>query len=62
MNILVVYKSREKVENLIITDVNPDYYRKIKTNKNLDDFITINNIIFKTSEIIVILDLDGFKK
>lgn len=62
MNILVVYKSGEKVENLIITDVNPDYYRKIKINKNLDDFITINNIIFKTSEIIVILDLDSYKK
>lgn len=62
MNILVVYKSGEKVENLIITDVNPDYYRKIKTKINSDDFITINNIIFKTSEIIVILDLDNFKK
>lgn len=61
MNILVTYKSGEKVENLI-TDVNPDYYRKIKTNINLDDFITINNNIFKTSEIIVILDLDSYKK
>lgn len=62
MNILVVYKSGKKVENLIITDVNADYYRKIKTNINLDDFITINNNIFKTSEIIVILDLDNYKK
>lgn len=62
MNILVSYKSGGKVENLIITDVNPDYYRKIITNINLDDFITINNIVFKTSEIILILDLDGFKK
>ena len=32
MNILVSYKCGEKVENLIITDVNSDYYRKIKTN------------------------------
>ena len=62
MNILAAFKSGEKVKNLIITDVNPDYYRKIKTNINLDDFITINNIIFKTSEIIVILDLDSYKK